>query len=68
MDRSDRVDGVRLLRTLVRPVALEPPESQRQATGILGTGLNIIEGHFDDKLGTIRVSSTRVDTHPAVLP
>src|SRR5260370_7614086 len=52
MELAHRADRIGQLRSLVRPVALDPGEPQRQASRILGARLDVIEGDLDDELGT----------------
>ncbi len=51
MDSSNIVDGVGLVGALVRPVALDSGESQRDASRIARARLHAIEGDLDDDLG-----------------
>jgi hypothetical protein len=45
------VDGVGLVRRLVRPVAHDPGEAQRHAAGVARRGLHAVDGDLDDELG-----------------
>src|ERR671920_1205457 len=46
------VDRIRLVRRLVGAVAFESGEPERDATWILGTPLDFVEGHLHHQLGT----------------
>src|SRR5436190_759496 len=45
-----RLDGVRLLGGLVRAIALDPREAQRQAARVVRARLYVVEGHFHHEL------------------
>src|SRR5690242_16966817 len=49
--REDGVDGVSLLRPLVRAVTLDSCKAQRHAARIMGAGLNIVERDLDHQFG-----------------
>jgi multimeric flavodoxin WrbA len=49
-ERSELADRVGLAGVLVRAIALDPREAQRDATGVPDRGLNPVEGDLDDQL------------------
>jgi hypothetical protein len=52
VESSHEVDRVRLRGGLVRPVALNPREAERQAAGVAAALLHAVEGDLDHELGT----------------
>src|SRR5437899_12672359 len=51
VDHLNAREGVRLVRGLVRPVALHAGETERQSARVPRADLNVIEGNFNDQLG-----------------
>jgi len=51
VDRTNRLERVRLVRALVLAISLHPGESEGNSARIARARLNAIEGDFDDELG-----------------
>src|SRR3984893_16343171 len=50
VDTAPRLDGVGILRFFVWAISLDACEAKREPASVARTGLQVVEGDFDDKL------------------